>query len=154
MPFDQSSFLSPWRAAIKEAGERHKPSFPCWEGPKAYKDLKRAGLLNYILFQKEGSWFGGEQDWRSKKLFEQFAAAVAIYEADVQEFSKLRSESSAPNDLGNAARSLRPLTAGRHSRKIKGTATKLLQMLEDEVSGRERVNQRKRDEAFFAGLYG
>jgi hypothetical protein len=77
--------------------------------------------------------------------------AVAIYEEDVREFLKLRSEGPPTNDLANAMRSLRPLTRGRYGGKIKDAATKLLPMLEYEASLRERASQRKRDQAFFAG---
>lgn len=154
MPFDRSTFISRWRAAIKEAGERHKPAFPCWEGLKAYKDLKRAGLLSFIQFQKDGSGFGGEQDWRSKQIFREFEAAVAVYEADVHELSNLDQREPVMSNFANAAKALPPLTSAQCGPRIRNAATKLLKLLEDEMSRREQANRQKRDEAFFAGLPG
>src|ERR1035437_2669999 len=172
MPFDQSSFLKRWRAAIKEAGQRNIPSFQCWEGPKAYKDLKRAGLLNFVQFQEDTQVlkkgrvqeedqdqeevvvFRGEQDWRSKQIFRDFEAAVAVYEADVHELSNLNRQEPVIGNFANVAKALTPLTSTQCSRRIRDAATKLLKLLEDEMSRRERANRQKRDEAFFAWFPG
>lgn len=155
MPFDRNSFLSRWRAALDEAGKRRPNSlFPCWEGPAAYNDLKRTGLLNFVQFREDGIRYKGERDWRSRQMLGEFEAAVRIYEADVNELLGSHQAPSATDELSSVARALALLAGGKHGRKLKTAATKLLGLVEDEIESQIATNQRERDAAFFDGLPG
>ena len=92
MPLNRKSFLRTWRAALAERGKRHNSTYSGWEGRAAYDDLKRTGLLGVIQFERDmrenGSGFKGEQDWRSKKMFQNLRTAVALYEADAKRSQK------------------------------------------------------------------
>jgi len=139
---------------MKDASERHEPLYPCWEGRAACKDLKRAGLLGFIRFEKDmrenGSGFNGEQDWRSKKMFRNLRTAVALYEADAKRSQKKIVRAG----TANAVRILRVLSREMHSREIKKLTSELLELLENEISAKHAVSQHKRDKAFFRGLPG
>src|ERR1019366_1554367 len=155
MPFELSSFLTCWKTAIKEVDQLHKPRFFMWESRKASADLKRAGLIHFVQFEEdEDLGFKGEADWRSRLQFRQFETAVAIYEADARELSNPVEREPEIRILAEAAEKLRPLIGTQYGRAIRETATRMVQLLEEERSRRLQRSREKRDAVFFAGLQG
>lgn len=151
MPFVLSSFLNLWRTAIKEADQYRQPLLLAWEGRLACSDLKRAGLLHVCLFEEDKSLgFNGEADWRSKLQFQEFEAAVAVYEADAKELLNSAEKDPEIRISAEAVNKLRPLIHARYGREIKDQAKVMLRLLEKEKSRRIQRSQGPRDELFYA----
>ena len=151
MLFVLSSFLNLWRSAIKEADQHRQPLLLAWEGKQACSDLKRAGLLHAAGFEKdEELGFNGEADWRSKLQFQEFEAAVAIYETDARELLNSAEKDPEIRISAEAVNKLRPLVHARYGREIKDQAKVMLRLLEKEKSRRIQRSQGPRDELFYA----
>jgi hypothetical protein len=143
MPFDEKLFLSRWRSAIEEGGKRRSPSYPVWQGDKAYKDLERAGLLNWVQFKPDGT-FKGERDWRSRKQFKRFRQAVSTYE----DFASSPDESQL--NLDSIIKALDPLTKDSSNPVLRREAGKFRRLLQGEMN---RLRE-KRESLFWGDLEG
>jgi hypothetical protein len=128
MSWNRQSFLESWRTAIAEAGRQTVLPGEGWQGPVAYKALKKLNLLEVVSF-KPGPNLEGYQGWRLGWVLRDFGNAVDAHERGLDvlneqrtalernvEFLKLADRSlgsalhkSVPEDLEHSMRKTRQL---------------------------------------------
>src|ERR1035441_5793187 len=80
MPWNRDAFLKNWRDALKEAGRQTRFTHEGWEGPIAYRALKKLDLLEVASFAPGLNLKG----WRLGWVLREFAAVVDTYEDGAQ----------------------------------------------------------------------
>jgi hypothetical protein len=91
VPWNREAFLKNWRAALVEASEQRRFFHEGWQGPIAYRQLKKLGLLEVIRFNP-GERFAGYRGWRLGHDFREFGYVVDTYHeaADILNEQKKR----------------------------------------------------------------